>query len=301
MGQNLQCGKDITNISFNQCVAYIGSIIKGWLSAEEKKTITHANALLEATWLAIENEAVTTRNFILEEADEVTVAQSDMVFKDSNVKKQIFVKKGDIAIKLEYWDLKDCEAAALRSFHGQRLYFYPVTKLSAILGGTDGTNFLNVPVDVYVSDPIPNETEEDSWRTDVFINFRNVEGNFTKAIFTNDANYNSGSLWDAQDRHGILDVVMTEVSVTTTAVIVDIVASCDERLINEPLVTADFLATDQSDSATPTLTVTNVAGSNRYEIEGLTTGKTYDITLINQPAMTTKGYEAQGTLVSTTD
>lgn len=294
---NLQCGKDISNLTLFQCSANFGSIIRGWLSSSLRDTMTFANALLEATWTTAENLVVNTRSFILPEADEVIITQGDMVFKDSNVKKQIFVRKGDIAIKFEYWNLKDCVATALRTYHNQRMYFQAVTKLGAILGGTDGTNFLNVPVDVYVSDPIPNETEEDSWRTDVFIFFRKVEGNFTKSIFPNDADYNSGSLWDPQDRNGIIDCTMTEDSVTTTTSVVSIVGSCDDRLIDLPLVVTDFLVTLDSDGSTVSHGLDAPVG-NVYTFTGLTAFP-HTIAFKNQPDMTTKGYESQATLSTT--
>ena len=216
----------------------------------------------------------------------------DPVFNDGNLSKRNRIRKGRVDIAFEYHDERDNVWAVYNSFDEQELYFFGVTENDGIVGGDDGTNFEAVPVDVFVSEPMPSETKDDPWKVMIYIYFKNTIDNFKRVVLPNDSTYNTGTLWSPSDLEGIVDVVITEgTGSATNSLKVAVAGKYDSRVVST-LVTADFIVTDAAGN-TESVTASYDSTSGEYTLAGTLPADTYTVTLENQPDMTTKGFECQ--------
>ena len=290
----LQCGSGVDNVTQFDCRARYGAINAIFLSPEEKE-LTYANALLEATWTTEINKVTTERLYIMPLADDAIRNQEDAVFFEGNLSNRRKTRDGRVDFVLEYHDQRDCAWEKFRSFDNQRMYAYFLTENEAIIGGDDGTNLVSVPVDVFVSEPIPPENKDDMWKVMVHVYLIETVGNFAKAVLPNDSTYNTGTKWRPSDLRGIVDVTIVDNGSAVNSLVVDITGACDGREITS-LVTADFLVKDDGGD---TETVTVTVSGNTYTLAGTLLADTYIITLKNQPDMTTKGFENQTSVTIT--
>jgi len=286
----LNCGSSIKNMTAFQCEARYGAVDAVYLSLEEKSDITYANALVKATWTTNINEADATRLYIFPSASDAIRNQEDPVFFEGNLSKRRKVRDGRVDFAFEYHDQRDCVWSVAKSFNGQRMYAFFQTENEAIIGGDDGTNLLNVPVDVYVSEPIPPENKDGFWKVILYVYLVETEGNFAKAVLPNDSTYNTGTLWKASSLNGIVDCLLTAGAASAASVVFTVTGSCDAREV-AGLVLADFTITGAA-------SMSNVG--NVYTVLPTTTFTSpLVITAKNQPTMTTKGYEFAAALTVT--
>lgn len=294
----ISCGSGVSNVTNFNCNTRYGMINAFWLS-KAQTTLSYANALLQALWITKINEAESTRVFIFPGADDVTIVNDGIKFKETNVSKRSLVRQGIDDFTFDYYNQKDCVWNIFKTFNGQEMYAFMLTEKGVILGADNGTSLVAVPCEVIVSEPMPPVNKDEPWKISIYIRLSNTEGNYARAVAPNDSTYNTGTLWNPSALEGIIDVTLTEVgSSSTTVIVVDITGACDGREIDAPLVTADFQVYDVSGAAYEVVTVTN--SGNRYTITGTFTAGDYIITLKNQPTMTTKGYEYQSSLTVTT-
>lgn len=285
----LQCGSSVNNVTQFDCRALYGAINAVMLSPVEIE-MTYANALLESTFTALINATAASRTYIMPLADDAIRNQEDAVIREGNLSNRRKGRDGRIDFVLEYHDQRDCVWSKLKSFDNQRMYGLFTTENEAIIGGDDGTNLIGVPCDVFVSDPIPPENKDDVWKVLVHVYLIETVGNFAKAVLPNDSTYNTSTKWRPSNLKGIVDVVITEVSAAAGSVVVDLTGACDGREITG-LVAADF-------SVTGLASLTS--SGNTYTLSPTTTFTSpLTVTLANQPAMTTKGYENQTALTVT--
>lgn len=287
----LTCGTTVNNVAKTQCRVNYGMPNRAFLSFV-KKSYSYANALLEATWTTDINLAASSRLYILPPAHDVTNEIEEATIKDGNLLRRYKIRDGREAITFMYENVKDCFVKDLKTFDGMAMYAFLCTESDAIIGGDDGSNLVQVPVDVVVTDYKLPENKDGAYSCAVTLYFRNTKGNKDLFILPNDGNYNTGTLWSPNDLDGIVDVEMTEVSASGTEIVVDVTAECDGREITG-LVTADFQVLASNGSS---VSVTVTASNNRYTLAGTFAADTYSISLKNQPDMTTKGYETQSTL-----
>lgn len=295
---NITCSTGFANITNTGCEANYGQVVGVWLD-EDSAGVTYANALLEATWTTKINAARGARMFVINptRAIDATRDFEDDVFLEGNTALRKKVRDGKIKFTFEYVGLTLCQANNLKTFDGGDLYAYFITANDVIMGGDSGTNLTPVQVETFVSNPIPQENSDDEWRVKFYVDIIPTKDYFKYAASAIDA----AVPWNPSQTVGIKDLTLAEVSSSTSQVVVSVTGTCNiADLITDLSTTADqdFIIKDSTGATVSQSSITR--SGNEYTILATLTTGTYTITLVNQPGMTTKGYEASNTLTFTT-
>lgn len=285
----ISCATTLKNISLPQCFVKYGAVYALWLDPLNTGVADAATGLLENTWITKINASTGTRMRVVKNPDNVEWENEDIQFVEGNMKRRKKLRPGNRRLKMSWHDLDVDTTERIQSLDGYTGYAYVITDNKYIITGSeDGTKLTPVEIEIFVDNPIQPNGKDELWMLDVYVDFINPDDMNKLAIAP--ADQTSGS-WNPKDIDGIVDVEFTEVSAAAGSVVVKAWGSVDGREV-EGLVTADFNVTGLSSVA---------SSGNQYTLTPTTTfSSPLVIALNDQPAMTTKGFETDGSGLSIT-
>lgn len=258
-------------------------VIVGMFLSETPFSFTDVDtAKLEASWDTEINKAAFERVFVLNHVDLTEPDnQDDVLFVLPNSNTNIKISDGARNVKFTWHALPSCLMNKLRTFNEIIAYACFIHEKNYISGDLD-SSLQFIPIEVRLRAENPKLTGGRDAPDTISVNLEIVDPDRLLREVIEPS-------FDAKSKDGIIDVTLTEVSSSSTEIVVSVKTECDcSEVIG--LVTGDF---DVSSTST---VVDNEDGT--YTLSGTYTG-TVTVTLANQPTMTTKGYETGDTLSTT--
>lgn len=287
------CTANIANLSRTACKSKYGQIIGFWFD-RTATGVTLANSLIEATWTAKVNAASASRMIVLYPAKPMEVVRNleEELVTRGNTGKQVKIRDGYIDFTASYENLSLCVAQKLKTLDGLSLYSYFITENETIIAGGTSTQLQPVPVNVFVSDPIPQENNDTLWMVNVKISLENTTGNFVNA--------STPTAFTPTELNGIIDFDITVVSsdVSDNEVIFTVEKDCSEGDLDGAVFSTagDFVVELVSSGVLRTVTAVSASGNQiTLTVTDLTAAPHY-IYFKDANAATVKGYETPDTV-----
>lgn len=286
------CGTTTANTGRGQCVDDASYPFKLIIVPQGKEIDTEANAKLLATWLGLINESEADRARVLPRIFKLEPSQDDPVYETGVANTKEFVREGVKSIKYSLENIPLCEHRKLRTMNGQKWAMFIVMSNGSIRGKSlDGIKFQSIPLSLF---RIENRKETDGEtleRTMITIEWQNPSDWDDKGVFV------TPTAFDPRDLNGILDVTISVATgISTAGFTFSVAGACDSVPIEE-LVKADFQLLDATGDV---ITITSITESpsvpGTYALVATMAAETHSFNLLNQPGMTTKGYESTGAI-----
>jgi len=282
------CGINIDNINKTNCKELLGQVTGVWLDTDNTG-VTFADALLEATWTAKIQEAITSRMFVVmpKAAYDVTRNLEEAVMPRGNTGVMEKARNGYLSYVFSLTNLKDTYWNALKTLDGLNLYAWFHTNEEKILASNTTTNVIPVPSQVFVSEVATPETADEFSRLNITVNVIPTSGYFTKVI--------SPTAFTPSLLDGLIEVTASVVTASAAAstVVFTATEALDGTTITSGFVTgSDWVIEKESDGSLQYFTAVSY-GSGVWTGTAVTIvdGDTYYIYRKTADVATDKSYE----------
>ena len=284
----LNCGTNLGNTGLQKCKEDFGVWEKLILVPADLEIESEANGLLEETWIDLINSAMSSRAFPLPIHFNAEPNVEEAQYAEGWNGKQSFVREGKDIVKFTLEDIAFYNHKELRKHNGRsNLGVYILTSNGYILGySKDDTKFLPLSLEDF-------RVEKRS-----FSDGSDVDRTMINVVFGDAKEWNDNgvwlkpTLWNPLLLDGVKDVSLTATLVTATGCTIN-VAGVSDGVALLGLALSDFSLIKDSDSSVVTITsVTPTATAGEYTIVYPSITGTHSLNLVNQPAMTLKGYES---------
>jgi hypothetical protein len=256
---------------------------------------TEAAAKVLDNWTTIINAAPSDRGYPLPKFFKSEPAKNEDIFEEGIGGQSAFVAKKAGKGAYETLWISKCFAKKLQSFNDKAWSVFFFTNTGKIKAVTDSATKLKVQAQKALirvgSDIMPTDTT--AGKVPITIQLLNPTLWDTNGIVIDP----SATFDPATDLLGIQDVYLTGATPTATGWVITIKTTCDNATVSG-LVTADFVML----AGTTPVTIATVTETSDgvYTFVFPTQSGTVSMGLLNQPAMTTKGYEDNGTAITGT-
>ena len=283
------CGGSLLNYnSVHQCRETIGAI-NGLAFTHNSNPLTLATSAVLSNWITEINKDRADRMFILRNIDDAEVKMADPIYKEGNLTPRVFISNGDTDLNFHFYNRSLEIFNDLQAYQNITAYAYLFSENGGIIGYNDGTNFKPIPVYITVSAAKPPATKNDPWMCTISLRFAQKINNMTWVI---DPSVQT-SPWSISDIEGIQDVKLTQISCSSTVLVVDVTGYHDNSQV-VGLVAGDFQIQSTAGVSRTISTVTYV--NNRYTVTGTGFTSTDLAKTKDQPNATTKGIETRDAL-----
>lgn len=280
----LTCISNWENISNELCSKAYGPVKSVFLLKSLSEITDMDTAILEATWENLINSADADRLYVLNGFREVEWENGEDAVNEDSFGGKLKMVSGNRSMTGYYWETSRTKLRNLKKMDGSEAYVFLVTQNGYILGvSSDETKFTPMKTQVWVGAEIAPANRTENWRLPFTIDFKEPDNVNTYAVLP--------TAFDANDLDGIVNVDLATSSPTTSSVTVTVTGEADGREVSG-LVADDFTLLDDAGDSVSISSVTS--SGNVYTVNATMTSGDYTINLVNQPSMTTKGYESTG-------
>jgi len=295
----LSCTASLKNSGTPDCEFDPGPDIGVVLCPVGRTISDDATAILEATWVTNRNLAASLRDYPLVfpgYIETITPVNDEPVFRDSNISgNRTKTRNGNVRNAFMLDNPPPCLIEALHSYDGQKWEAYIVTKNGYIRGtSSDGTLFDPFSVNFFAGNGGSPASGDEPATVTYYIDFTNTDQWNKYPAFV------KPTAFDPTQMEGIKDVYLTEVSASTSEIVVDVKGDCDNVGFSD-LVKDDFELSIVSSGATVTIDTATESDSvpGRYTLAGTFTEVAHYLDIVAQPDATTNDVESTGQITVT--
>jgi len=279
----LTCISNWANVSQELCSKAYGPVKSILLLKSLSEIDTMAtDAITESTYTTLINSASADRMYVFNGYRESEWENGEDTINEDSFGGKLKMVTGNRSMTGYFWEPTREKIRSLKTFDGSEAYVFLVTQNGYILGASsDGTKFTPMKVQVWIPGEIAPNNRSENWRQGFVLDFKEPDDINTYVV--------KPTAFDANDLDGIVDVDLAASSPTTSEVKVTVTGEADGREVSG-LVADDFTLLD---NAGDSVSISGVTSSgNVYTVSATMTSGDYTINLLNQPSMTTKGYES---------
>lgn len=283
------CSNNNKNVGKPRCSDTPSYTVAIMVCPRDKVVATKTLAMTEATWLTMLNDSVNSRCYILPSHFKVEETKEDDKYEEGVGGKKEFAREGNKSGKYFLEDIPIALHKALRTLNNQSWAFYKIQSDGSIRGKSiDDVKFLPFPAKLFRVEGRKESTGDEKERTSIMLEWENPNDWDDYGVSV------KPTAFDPRELKSIVDVSITVVSALTTGIIVNIMGAID----GEPksgFVTADCEVLNSGGTSETIVVAESQTIDGQYTITKTPnfSAGTYTVDLKGQPAMTTKGYEAE--------
>ena len=295
----LDCSSSLINVSSPGCNIKYGVITGLIVVPVATEIATEAAAMLEATYTTLINLIEGSRGYVINfptsYLNTVLPTQEDPVTEDTPIAGvRVFTGDGAKRLNINYSNLPKCTIKALRSLNNQNWEVFLITSENYILAYSEaGTIFRGFSGVFHAGNELPGENNTTSRKYPIMFDFKKPGQWDDNGIWA------KPTAFELEDLDGIKNVTITEVSASTSAIVVDIKTACGATGVTG-MVTGDmYLVLDSSGGQVATTSTESTTVAGRYSLAGTFSEAAHTFKTKDQPDATTKGYETPTSLAIT--
>ena len=297
------CSTNKKNTGRPDCSANYGFAQGVILTPRDTEVATATAVKTEATWTALINAALSSRTFVinpeLDNLQAIEPTSDDPVMEEGLNGVQFKVRDGNRRFKFTMANIPDCWKGGIRSLENSKWDAWLIMSNDYLRSWSpDGTKRRGFKCKLHGGNTAYAASGDETEKYTFYLDILDPERMGDDAV-ADEVTESTGDFY-ITDLNGIIDTDITEVSSTTSQVVVDVKTTCGENGVPD-LVAADFVIYDNTGTEVSiTTSVESSTVPGRYTISATLTAGTYTVNLRNQPTMTTKGYESNAALSFTT-